>query len=245
MKNNFLYLFLMFFFSATLFAQTPSSQLSYDKRIHDFGEIQEKDGKVSHTFIFTNTSKVPVVIGGTHSGCGCTSTDYTKEPIKPGSTGKVTVTYNPANRPGFFSKEIVVFSNNAKNYTRIWVKGTVVPSLRPVEEDHPYNLGSGLHSSLKVLTFGSVKRGENKEIGMFYANDTEKEMNLTFIVEGNHPNITFTNPGKLASKGRGKINFKYTSSSKKQGRLTFNIYPYVNGKKTSTPIIVKITEISD
>lgn len=240
--KTFIFLFLYSFFLFPLQAQTASSVLQSDKRIHDFGEIQEKEGKVSHTFIFTNTTKIPIVINDSHSGCGCVTSEYTKEPIKPGGTGKVTVTYNPAYRPGFFSKEIIVLFNNGKNFTRIWIKGTVISFFRPVEEDHPYYFGNGLHCSLKVLPFGTVFKGESKEIKLFYANDTEKEMNLTFIVDGDHPGITFINPGKLVPSQRGKMKFKYTSSSKKAGLQVFNIYPFVNGKKLSKPIIVSVTE---
>ncbi len=244
MKALSLFLSHILLWHSILFAQTASSQLVHDKRIYDFGEIYEKDGRVSHTFIFTNTGKEPVIINGIHSGCGCTSTDYAKLPIKPGGNGRVTVTYNPAHRPGFFSKEVVVFFNNKKNYTRIWVKGTVVPFVRPIEEDHPYNFGQGLYTSLKVLPFGTVLKEASKEIALFYANNTAKEMDLSFRAEGNYPQLIFTDPGKLSANKRGKMIFKYTASSTKVGNLTFNVYPYVNGKRLSTPIVVKATVVN-
>lgn len=242
----FIFVLILLSFNTRSFSQDSVEKgLFVDKKVHDFGKILEKNGKVSHTFIFTNTTKLPIIINGTHSGCGCTSSEYAKEPIKPGKTGEVTVTYNPAHRPGFFSKEIVVYFNNGKEFTRIWIKGSVTPFLHPVEEDHPYNFGRGLYCSLKVLPFGTVAKGESKTIKMFYANDTDKEMALTFIVEGNHSNITFANPGKLAPKERGSLDFKYTSSSKQTGSQIFNVYPYVNGKKLSNPIVVRVTEVSN
>ena len=36
------------------------SSFKYDKRVHDFGTIKEKDGKVSHTFTATSTRGVDV-----------------------------------------------------------------------------------------------------------------------------------------------------------------------------------------
>ncbi len=236
---------LMLFSLTTSFAQVPSTQLAQHNRVHDFGQILEKNGVVSHTFTFTNTGKQPVIINGTHSGCGCTSTDFTKLPIKPGAKGHVTVTYNPAHRPGVFSKELVIFFNDKKNYTRIWVKGTVIPALRPVEEDHPYNFGRGLHTSRKVLPFGTISKGTSREITLFYANNTVKEMLLTFKVDENHPDLTFTNPGKLSANERGKMVFKYTASSNNRKSMVFNVYPYVDGKKLSVPIVVKVTEAND
>lgn len=231
------------FWHSILFAQTASSQLLQDKRIHDFGTIKEKDGKVSHTFVFTNTGKVPARISGVFSGCGCTSTAYTQTPISPGGTGKLTVTFNPAHRPGSFSKEVVVLFNTNKNFTRLWVKGDVIPATRPVGEDHPYALGKGLHSSLRVLPFGKVAKGQHKEITLFYANDTANEMDVCFLAEGQHANLSFTNPKKLPPKQRGKLVFRYTGSSKPKGAVTFNVYPFINGLKLSKPIIVKAEEV--
>ena len=60
-------LFVLIFMAALTMAATAQkepqyiSSFKYDKRVHDFGTIKEKDGKVSHTFTFTNTSILPVV----------------------------------------------------------------------------------------------------------------------------------------------------------------------------------------
>lgn len=244
MVRVFIFIVLCLFVLLPLKGQTASTALKVDKLVHDFGEILEKEGKVSHTFKFTNTAKNPVVINGVRSGCGCTSSEYTKGPIKPNETGEVTVTYNPAHRPGFFSKEITLLFNNGKNYTRVWIKGIVISFSRPVEEDHPYNFGNGLHCSLKVLPFGTLAKGETKKIRMFYANDTEKEMELLFVTEGDHPELTFVNPGKIAPKERGKLEFIYTYLSRNPGPKSFKIYPQVNGKKLSNPLVVSVTIIA-
>ncbi len=242
MKYMRLHLLMLLFLPSAALAQTPSEQLTVNEKVFDFGEIQEKDGVVSHTFVFTNTSNKLVAIEDTYSGCGCATSEFSKEPIQPGKTRKVTVTFNPRSRPGFFSKEIVVFSNNKANYTRIWIKGTVIPFLHPVEEDHPYNFGKGLHCSLKTLAFGKISRGKSDVVDMFYANDTDQEMELTFVTEGNYSNLKFTNPGKVAPKGRGQIRFTYTSTAIVPQELVFNLYPCVGGKKVSKPIVIKVTE---
>lgn len=243
MKTNF-FIIIVVLFLPNIYCLSQDNMInsfSPEKRIHDFGEIEEKNGKVSYTFLFTNTTKKPIVITGTRSGCGCISSEFTKGPIKPGENGKVTVTYNPAYRPGVFSKEVVVFYDGGKSYTRVWIKGSVNSFLRPVTEDHPYDFGSGLFCSLKVLPFGTVAKGNSKEIKMFYANDTDKEMELNFMIEGESLDLTFVNPGKLAPKERGSLKFKYTNSQNNKGAKSFNVYPYVNGKKVSISLEVKVT----
>ena len=86
----------------------------YDKRIHDFGTIYEKDGKVSHTFVFTNKSKEIITINEVNAWCGCATAAFSKEPVRPGKTTKVTITFNPDHRPGKLSKEAVLMLNGGK-----------------------------------------------------------------------------------------------------------------------------------
>lgn len=77
---------------------------------HDFGTIGQ--GKpVSHTYSFTNTGKEPLIISAVKPGCGCTTPDYSKEPVAPGKKGFVTLTYN-ASAAGRFTKSATVTTNN-------------------------------------------------------------------------------------------------------------------------------------
>ncbi|WP_071144909.1 DUF1573 domain-containing protein [Bacteroides ihuae] len=223
-----------------LYSQTVSKVISFEERVFDFGQIKEKDGKVSHTFVFRNEGKMPIAINGVTSGCGCTTSSYSKEPLRTGSKGKVTITFNPLYRPGFFSKEIVVLSNDGKNFNRIWVKGRVVPYAHPVEEDYPYEFGDGLHLNLKVLVFGTLVSGKTNQIELRYANDTNKPMSLNFIVAGSDKNLKFSNPKKILPKQRGKMIFSYTMPKNIHGEKAINIYPVVNGKKLSNWLQAKI-----
>ena len=164
------FLFLVLFPSM---AQEPrlSDELVFEERVFDFGEIKEEDGLVSHEFEFRNVSQKVLSINGVTSGCGCVQFEYPKEPLRPNATGKVKVTYNPAYRPGFFSKEVVVLSNNNANYNRIWVKGTVIPCQHPVSENYPYEYGSGLWMNFEVMAFGTIGKGGTKTMKLKYVND--------------------------------------------------------------------------
>ena len=226
-----------------LHAQIRRESILFEEKVYDFGEFMEKDGKVSHTFIFKNTGGEPVVIEKIMSGCGCISYSYSNEPVPPGQKGRITITYNPFYRPGFFSKEITVYSNPHHHVNRIWVKGTVIPYDHPVEEDYPYDFGRGLHFNLKVLAFGKVEPGQSKQVRLRYANDTDRPMTLNFSVEGNDKNIRFTAPGVLSPKERGEIFINYTCSKKFSGEILVRIYPVINGKKLVQPLQAKVTGV--
>lgn len=225
-----------------LSAQSVAETLSFREKTYDFGQIFEKNGKVSHTFVFKNISPVPVLIDEIGSGCGCTTHDYPKEPVLPGRTGKIAIIYNPAYRPGFFSKEIVVYSNSRKNVNRLWVKGTVIPTDHPVEEDYPYHFGNRLYFNLKVLSFGRIKPGQSKQLKLRYANASGQPMALSFIVDGKNKNLVFTNPGKLSPGERGETEFVYRCPKAIVAReIIINIYPVINGKKSLQQVHARIS----
>jgi hypothetical protein len=223
-----------------LFSQTLSPNITFTERSYDFGSILEKNGKVSHVFIFNNNGSKPVIIDEITSGCGCIGRVLSKTPVKPGGQGKVTIIFNPSYKPGFFSKEILVFSNKGQNYTRIWVTGKVIPFEHPVEEDYPYNYGSGLHMRLKVMAFGYLKAGEIKQMELNYANGTNQKMTLKFMVEGNATGLKFTNPGIISPKAKGVMTVSYTMPRIGGKDVIFNLIPYLNNKRLSENLKIKI-----
>jgi len=221
-------------------SQVPSTVIKFEERVYNFGTILEKNGKVSHTFVFQNNGKEPVVINDIYSTCGCIGKAHSKEPVKPGTKGKITVTFDPYYKSGFFSKEIVVYSNNTQNYNRIWVEGNITPTEHPIEDDYPYNFGSGLYLRLKVMAFGYAKPGETKQMELHYANATNKEMTLNFVVKDNKQGLKFSSPGKIGPKAKGVVNFSYTMQVAGHNDVVFIVYPYVNNKKLADNLEVKI-----
>lgn len=120
-------------------AQTPdvqaapsdnkAAEIKFEKETHDFGAIPQGT-PATYEFSFKNTGKTPLIITNASASCGCTTPDWTREPIKPGKTGTVKATYNAAS-PGSFTKSVTVVSN-AKNSTVIlYLKGDVKPAEQP------------------------------------------------------------------------------------------------------------------
>ncbi len=90
----------------------------------DFGQIK-KNVPVSHKFTFTNNGDSPLVVSSVQASCGCTVTEYSKDPIEPGGTGFVKATYNAAN-VGAFNKTVTVNANTPEGVVQLSIKGTVV-----------------------------------------------------------------------------------------------------------------------
>jgi hypothetical protein len=90
----------------------------------DVGQIPQGTPKAI-VYEFKNTGKTAVVITTVQGSCGCTATDYTKEPILPGKSAKITATYNAANK-GAFSKTVTVTTSAETTPKVLTLKGTVI-----------------------------------------------------------------------------------------------------------------------
>ena len=88
---------------AALFAYAGvwgEADIKFEKTTHDFGTFSEDDPKVTCSFKFTNTGDGLLVIHQAIASCGCTVPQYSKEPIKPGESGEIVVTYDPSRGDG-------------------------------------------------------------------------------------------------------------------------------------------------
>ncbi|WP_072543025.1 DUF1573 domain-containing protein [Bacteroides mediterraneensis] len=106
-----------------------TAQITFEKTTYNFGSFSENSPKVTCKFKFTNTGDGPLVIHQAIASCGCTVPQYPKEPIKPGESGEVTVTYNGAGKfPGHFRKTITLRTNSKNEITRLVVEGDMTPA---------------------------------------------------------------------------------------------------------------------
>lgn len=128
MKKVLVFSFMCFLMFVTAFAQSAAKQadIKFDKTTHNFGTFSESDPVVTCVFTFTNTGTAPLIIHQAVPSCGCTVPTYTKEPVKPGESGKLTIRYNGAGKfPGHFKKSITVRTNGKTKMVRLYVEGTM------------------------------------------------------------------------------------------------------------------------
>ncbi|HNY59194.1 MAG TPA: DUF1573 domain-containing protein [Bacteroidales bacterium] len=90
----------------------------------DLGEVQfmvKKDA----SFTLTNTGNQPLLITSARASCGCTNLKYSQEPILPGKSTELSVTFNGSGN-GAFRKSITVQTNASENPTILQITGKVV-----------------------------------------------------------------------------------------------------------------------
>ena len=96
----------------------------FETQNFDFGKIKQGI-PATHEFKFKNTSKVTMVITNVQASCGCTTPDWSKDPIPPGGSGFVKATYNAAG-VGSFNKSVTVTANVESGMVSLIIKGEVV-----------------------------------------------------------------------------------------------------------------------
>ncbi len=99
------------------------AEISFDKEVHDFGVIPQNQ-PATYMFYFQNTGKEPLIITNASASCGCTTPEWSKEPIAPGKKGYVKATFNAA-AIGPFSKNVTVMSNGKRGTVVLTLKGDV------------------------------------------------------------------------------------------------------------------------
>ncbi|HNW98942.1 MAG TPA: DUF1573 domain-containing protein [Bacteroidales bacterium] len=133
MKRVILTLVSVFFVLFIANAQTTTApsenasgaEIKFDNIVHDYGTVQKgADGKCE--FVFKNTGTEPLILSNVTTSCGCTVPSWPKEPILPGKTGAIKVTYTKMNTPGTISKQITVNSNASNGTIVLSIKGLVV-----------------------------------------------------------------------------------------------------------------------
>lgn len=226
-------LFAAMWLSIAAMAQEPV--LTFEKTTHDFGKINEADGRVTTVFEFTNEGMVPLVLTNVRASCGCTTPKWTREPIEPGQKGNITVTYNPNGRPGRFQKTVTITSNATEPTQRIYIKGEVIPKPAASTDQYPITMGV-LKLKKKTHNFGSMTKGTKRTVVIEYANTTNTTIHVGCITDKADTFIKALATLKEVKPGeKGELQFTVVSEECPiYGPLTSKVYVIVNGKEEFT-----------
>lgn len=209
--------------------------MTFTKTEHDFGKINEADGRVTTVFEFKNEGMTPLVLSNVRASCGCTTPKWTREPVEPGQTGQITVTYNPNGRPGRFQKTITITSNATEATKRLYIKGEVIPKPAKPVDQYPVKMGE-LSMKKNSLSFGNMKHGDKKMLEIEYANQTEQPVKVDFLMRDQDSYLkTIVTLAEVQPKQTGKLQVALESEEcPLYGPVDTKIYMMVNGKRQLT-----------
>ena len=209
----------------------PVAQLTFDNLEWNFGDIAEDGGVVEHTFTFTNHTSKPVVVLEVTTGCGCTTSSYSRKPVMSGARGEVTVVFNPMNLPGRFNKSASVLTSASSQPIVLKLEGNVIPRKKSVQEEYPFDLGGGVRLAYNHHDFAYVGRGERVEQRIGLINTSSKDAALKLIPKQCSGLLEIVAPTVLHAGERGELVVSYVvaASSTRYGTLN-DLYGFdVNG----------------
>ena len=118
------------------------AEIKFEKVVHDYGDVPF-NGNGKCVFRFTNTGNEPLLIQKPKSSCGCTIPSWPQEPILPGESDIIKVTYR-TNRPGIINKTVTVTSNAVNNPTVVLrIKGRVLDQATETFPEKTNSIGNG------------------------------------------------------------------------------------------------------
>lgn len=231
-------------FSSISSGQQNDPAIQFDEILHDFGNILEEDGKVTHKFMFTNTGNKPLIINNVRASCGCTSPDWTKQPVAAGERGFVQATFNPANRRSHFAKTISVYTNGSPRPIILTIKGEIVPRERTVAELYPKEIG-GVRMKSNHLAFSTVFNDQVKEREMEFVNDSDEPLRVSFQNVPSHIELKVV-PEVIRPGEKAKLVGNYDAEKANDwGFVHHRIHMLINGQHVDNNwfiISAKITE---
>lgn len=190
----------------------PSGQITFTPAVYDFGTVKETDGIVTCTVRYRNVSDRPYVIDFVSTSCGCTTPSYDKAPLMPGREATLSITYDPADRPGYFKKEIYLVSNGRKSTDIVTITGTVTGRPRTVADDYPVVFTpSGLRGGSNSVYFGNIPVGYRHTKAIELYNPTAKPIRIEAKTDGV---CSVTAPSSLAPGAKGQILITYDLKSR-------------------------------
>ena len=124
--------FVVFYAYAQDETSQPGPSITFEESSFDFGDIHQGD-KVMHVFNFENTGDAPVIISNVQTTCGCTATDWPRDPVAPGESASITVNFNSAGKMGRQNKIITIVSNSTASVNQVKIVTNVLPAKKDTD----------------------------------------------------------------------------------------------------------------
>lgn len=241
MKTKQLLAALLILATSGLHAQEElNSALVFETYNWDFGQINEADGPVTHTFRFMNISNNPIQIDNIATSCGCTTVQYSTQPVAGGQEGELTVVFDPARTDGHVLREVEVFTKDRRNYASLMITADVTPIPMGLEQIYPHFLAGSIKTNAKRCNFGYVTQGETVTRIVRIANVGDKASKLSVITTGNRYGMSVECPQTIGPREIESIHitYKIPVGKKNYGMARDTIWIVSDGAKGDEPIVV-------
>ena len=205
------------------------NNLEIDKNIHDFGDVLIENGPVSCTFTVKNIGQTPAVIYNVVSSCGCTDVKWTREPLRPGDSGKISVTYTNDEGPYAFDKTLTVYFSDVKKPYILKVRGVAHEKKKSLEELYGIKIGPvGIKET--YIKCGNIEQGGMRSDFTTIANLSDKLVKVEFAEVSDHLAVKVS-PNPIPAHSTAELEFTVKASRDKWGKNNYWAVPVIDGKR--------------
>jgi hypothetical protein len=224
-------IFFLFFIGSAQAQQSKAIQ--FREEAFDFGNVNEEGGAAEHEFVFTNASGRAIKILSVQASCGCTTPDWSREPIAPGKTGYIQASFNPKGRPGYFNKTLNVTTDLDATPITLQIKGQVISGENKPAETEFQSANGNLKFKTASLNMGKIylkDEAVNREF--VFVNNSSKPVSYLDKFEGPKYIKADVLPKTVAPGQRGTVKVTYNGKMKNQyGFQSDNIVLHTDDEK--------------
>ena len=221
------------------FAQKPIAK--FNKETINIGSIKEDNGAIDIKFSVKNIGKSPLIINNIESSCGCTTPLWNKKPILPNSNSYIIARLNPANRSGAFIKTITVYSNATSGTKKLYIKGSIIPHKKTVNDIYKYCL-NGLRFKRNHIPLLNIKDSQVINTSVEAINTSKKPIIIKYLNNLKHISIDLSS-NKIMPNKKLNINIRYNTLLKHDWGFSLDTIKFkVNNKEEKLLVSATISE---
>ena len=175
-------------------------------------DLMADDEPRTETFTLRNTGDRPVIITRVSPMSYLLEAEWPREPLLPGKSGSIRVTFTPARLPETFSYKIMVYSNARENRLELKVEGNLVDNPAKPALLYNYTVG-GIKFKRSNINFGKVYTWQTVTDTVYYLNTRQETATLSTPPMPAHLQAKFM-PATVKPGERGMLVLTYDANAK-------------------------------
>ncbi|MEG0795541.1 MAG: DUF1573 domain-containing protein [Odoribacter sp.] len=205
----FLYLITALLLSAYSFAQ---GVLECKKSTIVMKELKADDQSTTVTYTVKNTGEQPVIITRVLPMSSSLKPGWTREPLMPGKTGEIKLSFISSNLQENFNFQTLVYSNARNNRLELNLSGQIVDNPAKPELLYKYNL-EGIKFKNTNISFDKVYTWQTVSEKLTFINTRKDSVALTVQYQPSYIQTTFV-PTKVAPGQKGTLLVTFNAPQK-------------------------------
>jgi hypothetical protein len=99
--------------------------IEFETTEYNFGRVYEGE-TVGWYFKFKNTGDKSLILTNVTASCGCTTPEYSKEPVLPGQRGEIKIVFDSKGRSGYQFKTVSVETNSDQGIIELDITAEII-----------------------------------------------------------------------------------------------------------------------